>query len=116
MKININDIEKEVPFFLSDIKLSDYIEYFKKYGELEEKGSIHDKALAWYSYWTGFNFFAKENEAFIQAAVDQYTLMHQYLTDEDDLLKYFGTEVGWRGEDWNIQDYKDCRFIDMSFN
>lgn len=113
MQLLINDTVKEIPFTLSAIKLGEYLHFNKKY---EHLATEEDRALAWYTFFSGFDFFEVRNETFIQPAVEQYNLLSVLLNDTDELITDFSIPFSFNDEQWQMQDFKDCAFNDMSYN
>lgn len=136
MDVKINDTTFPVPFSLPLISLSDCISYYEKYGknldnellEIESKdldaGDLNielrkwqdKKAIAWYSFWTGFDFFDAENEKFSEPIKEQYRQLQPLLHNEEDIIQNFGEEFIWNGEPWVINDFKKGSWDEMDFN
>lgn len=138
MDIKINGKTFEVPFSLSLITLSQCIEYYERFGEnlekermeieskiqgfpeidqlIELENFIDKTALAWYSFWTGFDLFDIENEKFTEPLKNQFRILQGLLHDEDDLIENFGKEIFWKDGIWCLSDFKECSFEEMNFN
>lgn len=138
MDIQINGKTFEVPFSLSLISLRQCIEYYERYGKgleeerikLEERIQALDEvdqiielekfidkcALAWFSFWTGFDFFEEQNPKFTDAVKSQFRVLQELLHNEDEIFENIGKEISWHGQVWCVSDFKDCDYELMNFN
>lgn len=143
MEVKVNNTTHDVPFSLSGFSLGKFVEYYEKYGkELDQQfkaliektfeGSddlekelnreidfdIHldNEALAWYSFWTGYDLFEARDEKFIQPILDQYRVFRWMLKESEEEAKNLPMEMEWNEETWAIQDWAVTPRSDMSFN
>lgn len=142
MQVTINDTTIDIPYELSSIPLSKYVEYYNEYGreldkqfaELFEKkydGDVEDiellkqididshidnEALAWYSFWSGYNLFEVKEMPFIQPVLDQYRLFRFLLKESMEEVKELPLLINCNNEQWMVQDFKVNPSSEMSFN
>lgn len=143
MQITVNDIDFEVPFDISQISLSKFIEYREQYGIdldkklaeiLERKSELTDpdevalnlqidldnhidnEALAWFSFWTNSNLFEVKNHPSIPGLLESYRVLRFLIKESMDTVYEFPSSITWQGEQWTISDFKVNPSSAMTFN
>lgn len=135
MDIIINDIKHVIPSDLSQIPLGKFVQWYQQYGkalDLElmaifDKGldsfeqsldidtHVDKEALAWYSFFTGFDFF-NSTDIDLTDMLIQYRVLRSLLKDSESEARQFPMVFDWNNEQWVIQDFKVVPGSNMSFN
>lgn len=142
MQVIVNDTVHEVPFDLAEIKLGQYVDYYEQYGreldnqlndllekkyegeadviELERQFDldrhIDNEALAWYSFFTGNDFFEAKEQKFIEPLLNQYRILRFLIKESLEEAKNFPLDIIWNDEVWQVQDFKINPASELSFN
>lgn len=137
MLIEINGEKINVPSDLSNISLGKFIEWYETYGRnLDDKlGDIYEKkyddelqqafaiedhlfeeAIAWYSFFTGFDFSTIKELPIAPQLLNQYCILRELLNQSENETQAGMVEVDWNGEEWAIQDWRVDAKSTMSFN
>lgn len=137
MLIEINGIEKHVPSDPGMIKLGDFLKWHEEHGrdldsrlsnialkeyddELQREFDIDnhllEEAVAWYSFWTGFDFSNIKSSSGVNL-LEQYLIIRFLLKEaEKKQDTNFPAEIEWNGELWQIQNFVVDPKSEMSFN
>lgn len=137
MQIEINGAIRNVPTHVSEIPLGKFIEWQDQHGrrlddELKEIMSkeyaddflredaidqhLDKEAIAWYSFFTGFDFSEVADSYNGAQVCDQYRVVRYLLNASE---KEAASDLGpfdWQGEKWEIQNYKVTPDSPMTFN
>lgn len=140
MQLTVNNTACEVPYSLMTIKLDDYLRYHDEYGRelnksltaiLEKKYRedeeldklvaleeyLDNEALAWNSFWTGFDLFEVRNDPHIVTPIFEAHRKRRHLIKpiQDESL-VFPLKINWKGETWVVNDYKVTGNTQIVFN
>ncbi|HRO97571.1 MAG TPA: hypothetical protein PLY79_10955 [Ferruginibacter sp.] len=137
MIISVNGEEKHVPSSLEMITLGKFIEWYETYGskldkelqEILDKEYDHElqlefaieehllnEAIAWYSYFTGYDFSIVKNSNQGDELLIQYKIIRGLLKEHEQNTTEFPTKIQWNGEDWMIQNFVVDPKSEMTFN
>lgn len=142
MQITVNGNLLEVPFDLTQIKLSEFIDFRQQYGndldkeladilkqeyegdeELQQlekfiaiDNHIDREGLAWFSFWTKHDFVDAMHLPGMSTLLAQYRLLRNAMDDSTNEAYSFPLLINWQGEEWEIKNYKVEPGSDMSFN
>lgn len=136
MKVKINQKDYEIPFDPNLITLKDYIDYYNQYGnkldaevkevlnatyENEEDkiivlDNLFDKqALAWFSFWTKLDLLELANTPNAMPLINSFRTLKYLLRESEDAVE-LPKKFTWKGDLWQIQDFKVNPQSEMSFN
>lgn len=143
MEVTINGNKCDVPFDLELISLDRFIDYQIQYGndldkafndliKKEYEGSeddqefermfdlelyVDNEALAWFSFWTNTDLFTARDHKNIVPVLVKYRALRSLLKEGTDKAKEdFPMHFNWKGEEWEIEDFKLNPASDMTFN
>lgn len=141
MNLTINDTDIDIPFDPSVIPLHMFLEFQVMYGndielqmrellkEFESNGNeehatqlneeiellIDNEALAWFTYWSGFNFFDFDEQKSLVTLLAQYRLLREMLKNPNQEIDFpYSTE--WNGEQWTLQNFVINPESEITFN
>lgn len=77
---------------------------------------LDKEALAWCTFWTGYDFEELIGQPSIQPVLDYYRLLKFLLKESEEDAKNLTEDIQWNGEAWSIQDFKVNPASDMTFN
>lgn len=137
MIISVNGEEKHVPSSLELISLGTFIDWYETYGrkldeelqailekeydhELQLEFAVDDhilnEAIAWYSFFTGYDFSIVKGSAHAEDLLNQYKVIRSLVKDQEQNTTKFPTKIQWNGEDWMIQNFVVDPKSEMTFN
>ncbi|MBL0235029.1 MAG: hypothetical protein IPQ08_15450 [Chitinophagaceae bacterium] len=137
MQVTVNGNVVNIPSDLSQITLKQFIEWYDEYGRsLDEKLSailaseykdeilrefdleehIINEALAWFSFFSGFDFADIKGTENAELIIDRYKIIRYLLKENENDFEEFPREIEWNNEVWAIQDFKVDPKSKMDFN
>lgn len=136
MELKINDTTCNVPTDLSQITLAQFLQYWEQYGrdldnrlkeivedtytdEFDQTLDLLDleteEAIAWYSFFTGFDFsIIKQQNSDELIAV--YRTIKDLLRASESEAYVLNKEIEWNGDTWIIRDWKITPNSGFTFN
>lgn len=84
--------------------------------EIDLDNHLDREALAWFSFWTGFDFFEAKGLPEITHLLYQYRVFRHVMEESMRATYYFPQEIEWNGEKWKVQDFQVTPQSEMTFN
>ena len=126
MEVRINDTIAHVPTDLSQIPLGKFVQYWNEHGRDLDKRlqDVHatkydddfereldfldielDEAVAWYSFFTGFNFNDIKDQQANELLI-HYRIIRDLLKISEEEQYKLDTEITWNNEVWKVKHWK----------
>lgn len=114
---------------LKEIQERDYKKYLASKGftdagdedietfrDLDLDNHLDQEALAWFSFWTGFDFFEAQHMKETAQALFQYRVFRYIMNESIQKETVFPQQYEWNGETWEVLNYQVTPESEMSFN
>lgn len=86
------------------------------YRDIDLDNHLDGEALAWFSFWTGFDFNEAKHLPEISILLYQYRIFRFIMEDSMKQSYFFPQDIEWNGETWRVQDCQVTPQSEMSFN
>jgi hypothetical protein len=84
--------------------------------EVDLDNHLDQEALAWFSFWTNFDFFEAKSLPEITSLLYQYRIFRHVMEESMRQTYYFPEEIEWNGDIWKVEDYQVTPQSEMTFN
>jgi hypothetical protein len=84
--------------------------------EIDLDNHLDNEALAWFSFWTGFDFSEAKALPEISLLLYQYRIFRYIMEDSMNKSYLFPQDIEWNNETWKVQDFQLNPQSNMSFN
>jgi hypothetical protein len=84
--------------------------------DIDLDNHLDQEALAWFSFWTKFDFFEAKDLPEITTLLYQYRIFRHVMEESMMATYYFPQEIEWEGDIWKVQDYQVTPQSEMTFN
>lgn len=137
MQITINGTSCTIPSDVSNISLGKFVEWQTEHGkaldeelaailkeeyadELQQVFALEDhllkEGIAWYSFFTGYDFETIRNTENADALLEQYSIIRNLLKESEEQAHSFPLTFTINDEQWVINDWKVNPGSTMTFN